>query len=155
MALEVGPHSGEKARLSDWVMPSLGLLVFVIHPLRTILTDQYKMLADPGIGWHLQAGHYMLERGEILRHDVFSHTRPGSSWVTFEWLFQCLAAGLEQLGGLPLLSAVCALLFAALPALLYRRMLLEKVNIYLACLFSVGAYLALLPHAHTRPHLFT
>ena len=113
------------------------------------------MLGDPGIGWHLKAGDLMLQSKSVLRHDLFSYTKPGETWTTFEWLFQCIIAFLENIGGLPLVSAIFALVYGILPLLLYRRMLLENVNIYLAFILSLVASLALIHHAHARPHVFT
>jgi hypothetical protein len=44
--------------------------------------------ADTDTWWHLQTGRVMLERGRILRTDVFSHTRQGGPWVSAYWLSQ-------------------------------------------------------------------
>lgn len=62
--------------------------------------------------WHLRAGSWMLENGEILRHDPFSLTRQGQPWIYPGWLAQIgMAWTYEKLGyaGLNLLTALCVL----------------------------------------------
>ena len=137
-----------------WLLPTFGAMLFLMIALHAIFSPN-AMLGDPGIGWHLISGRYMLENFTILDHDIFSYTRPGEPWVTFEWLFQCLAAGIEKLGGLPLLTVVCALIYGSIPVLIYRRMMLEGVNIYFSIAFTVLTLMALTAHAHARPHIFT
>jgi hypothetical protein len=44
--------------------------------------------ADTDTWWHLQAGRATLERGRVLRTDIFSHTRYGSPWINHSWLSQ-------------------------------------------------------------------
>ena len=43
---------------------------------------------DSDTWWHLLAGRVTLERGEILQHDLFSHTRYGAPWTAYAWLSQ-------------------------------------------------------------------
>lgn len=113
------------------------------------------MIKDPGIGWHLVSGQYMLENKVILNHDLFSFTKPGYQWVTFEWLFQCFAAGLSKIGGLPFLTSVTALIYGSIPILLYRRTQKDGSNIYISLALLFISYFALMGHCHARPHIFT
>jgi hypothetical protein len=123
-----------------WLLPSFAAMSFIVFPILVIFQPDI-MLNDPGIGWHLVSGHYMIDHKEILRHDIFSFTRPGQQWITYEWLFQYIAAGLENIGGLPILT--------------YKRMVKDGVNIYIAILLLFFTFFALLSHCHARPHIFT
>lgn len=144
----------EKSRLYYWLLPSFAAMSFAIYPIIVICYPDV-MLKDPGTGWHLISGHYMIDHKEILRHDIFSFTRPGQEWTTYEWLFQCFAAGLEKIGGLPLLTAVTALIYGSLPILIYKRMLKEGSNVYIAVLLLFLTFFGLFGHCHARPHIFT
>jgi len=136
------------------MLPSFAAMCFLLYPVGVIMYPEL-MLNDPGVGWHLISGHYMLDNRELLSHDIFSFTRPGQEWVTYEWLFQCVAAGLEKIGGLPLLSIVSALIYGSLPVLTYKRMIKEGTNIYIALVLLFITFLGLLGHCHARPHIFT
>jgi hypothetical protein len=139
---------------SIWSVPTLGTLGLFILPI-ILLFNPDQMLRDPGIGWHLAAGHYMLDHRLILDHDIFSFSHPDQPWVVKEWLFQCFAAGLDKIGGLPLVSVVTALIYGSLPVMLYKSMIKQNVNIYLAIVLLFVTFLGLLGHCHARPHVFT
>jgi hypothetical protein len=112
----------EKTPFYYWLLPSFAVMSFTIYPFIVMFYPDI-MLKDPGIGWHLISGHYMINHKELLGHDIFSFTRPGQEWTTYEWLFQCFAAGLEKIGGLPLLTVITALIYGSLPVLNYNRMI--------------------------------
>ena len=58
--------------------------------------------------WHLRAGDIMLETRRVLLTDVFSHTVSGQPWPNYEWLSEVVFALVYRVGGLPLLTALCA-----------------------------------------------
>jgi hypothetical protein len=55
---------------------------------------------DTDYWWHLAAGRYMAQSGQILTHDVFSHTRFEAEWDNRDWLFQAIVYATYQWGGL-------------------------------------------------------
>ena len=67
------------------------------------------MPAQNDTWWHLRAGYEMLADGRVLLHDRFSHTVFGQSWANNGWLSQVIFASIHRIGGLPLLTGVCAL----------------------------------------------
>ena len=76
-------------------------------------------LGDNSFLWHLRAGEYILDRG-IPRHDVFSYTSRGSSWVAQSWLAEVLYAGIDRTIGLFGIRLVTGLVGAAIAVLAYR-----------------------------------
>jgi hypothetical protein len=58
--------------------------------------------------WHLRAGQEMVRTHRLLFEDVFSYTAYGQFFWNHSWLSQLLFYGLYRLGGLPLLTGVCA-----------------------------------------------
>jgi hypothetical protein len=143
-----------KTAISTWLIPSLAATTFIILPV-IVMINPAAMLQDPGVGWHLKTGQYMLDHKIILDHDIFSFTRPGQTWIVKEWLFQYLAAWLIKIGGLPLFSAVSALIYGSLPLMLYKRMVRNNSNVYISLILIFVAFFGLAGHCHARPHIFT
>ena len=140
--------------LRRWVAPPLTAFVFLIHPVVALLRPA-RQLQDPGTGWHLTTGRYILDTHTIPSQDPFSFTAAGHPWINYYWIFDTAAAALERLGGLPLYATVCMLLYACIPMLLYRRMVRMGSGIVPALLLTFVAYLVLLSHALARPHVVT
>ena len=72
-----------------------------------------RVSIDTDTWWHLAAGKYIVESGEIIREDPFSLTRQGQSWVYPGWLSQViLFQTFDYLGyqGLILLTALFVVL---------------------------------------------
>jgi len=62
--------------------------------------------------WHLRAGQWMLENGQILRQDLFSFSTNGAPWMNYSWLWSVSFAWLHGLFGISGLVLVKALLIA-------------------------------------------
>jgi hypothetical protein len=58
--------------------------------------------------WQLRTGEEMWRTGRIMLHDSFTHTVMGQPWPNHEWLAQVLFYAVYRMGGMPLLTAVCA-----------------------------------------------
>src|ERR1051325_1155961 len=67
-------------------------------------------LQNPDLFWHLSAGRRILVDHIVPRADWLSWTRGGAAWVDFEWGAQVLYRLFFQLGGLPGLFLLKALL---------------------------------------------
>ncbi len=66
---------------------TLGLALPFVAILLT-LQPQY----DPDMWWHIRSGQVMLETGQVIRGDMFSHTMPGVLRPHHEWLSQPVMA---------------------------------------------------------------
>lgn len=53
-----------------------------------LLAMATRVSIDTDTWWHLSAGRWMVENGQVLTHDVFSHTRAGQPWTNLQWLSQ-------------------------------------------------------------------
>lgn len=95
------------------------------------------MPAQNDTWWHLRAGEEIWRTGTASLSDSFSHTAAGNYWPNHEWLSQLLFYGLYRLGGMPLLTAFCALLVTATWLIVWqltsaspvRRLLLSLVGV--------------------------
>src|SRR5205823_8717554 len=104
-----------------WLAPPFTALVFLVPCIVAVCRPEVP-LQDPGTGWHLTSGRYILETGTIPGQDLFSFTAAGHEWISYCWLFEVFAAFLVKLGGLPLYTTVCMLAYGLVPVLVFRRM---------------------------------
>jgi len=138
-----------------WLLPPFGVVIFLLHVVVVWKMRAPAMLQDPGTGWHLATGRYILATLSIPTHEMYSYTAIGREWISYYWLFEVVAAALERLGGLPLYATVCVLIYAAIPVVLLRRMLCIGAGLAPAVVLTVMAYLVLTSHALARPHVVT
>ncbi len=138
-----------------WLLPPFTVVLFLLHLVVVWKMRADTILEDPGTGWHLVTGRYILETWSIPTHDMFSYTAAGKEWITDYWLFEVLSAALQRLGGLPLYAAVCTLIYGAIPVVLLRRMLRMGTGLLPAVVLTLMAYLVLTSHALARPHIVT
>jgi hypothetical protein len=66
------------------------------------------MPAQTDTWWQLRTGEEMWRSGHIMLNDEFTHTVAGKRWPNHEWLSQIVFYATYSLGGLPLLTALCA-----------------------------------------------
>jgi len=140
--------------LRRWLAPPFTVFVFLIHPSLGLWRPG-GLLQDPGTGWHLVTGRYILDTGSVPARDLFSYTAAGHPWIDQSWLFDATSALLVRLGGLPLFATVSALVYAFIPALVFRRALRIGAGLAPALGLTVLAYLVLCSHAIARPHIVT
>jgi hypothetical protein len=133
------------------LVPSWPLLVGLVVFGR-LLAARLALLNDPDTYLHIAAGRWILAHGALPVQDPFSHSMPGASWISSEWLAQvALAAVYDQFGwgGVMLLAAASV---AGAVGLL-THFLLRRLPA-LPSLVAAGAAIALLqPHCLARPHV--
>jgi hypothetical protein len=137
-----------------WLAPPFTALVFLVPCIVAVCRPEVP-LQDPGTGWHLASGRYILETGTIPDRDLFSFTAVGHEWISYCWLFEVVGAFLVKVGGLPLYTTACMLAYGLVPVLLFRRMLRIGAGMVPALLFMLFALLVLASHALARPHVLT
>jgi hypothetical protein len=111
-----------------------------------------QVLNDGDTYWHLAAGAWMLDHGQVPHVDVFSFPHAGQPWDSHEWLSEvvmALAFRAAGWNGLLLLFAAAA---AATAALVARQLGRSLGGLILAVvLAAAGACMA--PSLLARPHL--
>jgi hypothetical protein len=149
--------SRPSTRVWQWLVPSLSqwvwlmlLLLLLAQPWRTTM-----VAADGDACMHWRVGEWMLKNWQIIRADVFSHTRSGASIVSKEWLSEIIFAAAGRLGGLSGVTVVGALLIATTFALLHRQLLREGNDALVATGVALLAACAASAHWLARPHAFS
>lgn len=138
-------------------LPSLSLCLWLAFFLGLHLTDWRLVLisADGDPCWHWRTGNWMIERGEIMRTDPFSHTRAGAPLVAKEWLSQVMLAAAGNAFGWNGVVLAAALVIATTLWLLHRQLLSEGTEALLATALVLAAAWACSMHWLARPHLVT
>jgi hypothetical protein len=140
-----------------WLMPSMTswlwliiLLILLAQPWRTMM-----VASDGDACMHWRVGEWMLEHKEIIRGDVFSHTRFGAPIVSKEWLSEIIFAVAGRCAGLYGVAVVGALLIATSFALLHRQLLRDGNDAFVAVGITLLAAGAACAHWLARPHAFS
>ncbi|MBT8395706.1 MAG: hypothetical protein KJN92_02015, partial [Gemmatimonadetes bacterium] len=108
---------------------------------------------DGDLPRHIVLGGHVLEHGVVFP-DVFSNTKPGETFIAYEWLSEVLFALLHSFGGLAAVVIVSSLLIAASVAIV-GSFLRRRVETALALLVGNAVAVFTYPHWIARPHLFS
>ena len=106
------------------------------------------------LGYYLKLGEAMIEKGDIISHDVFTHTFFGLQYVNSGWLSQVLLAMVEKGGGLELLILLKTALLLVTMGVLYHLIFKRTKNEKVSLLFSVYAVALGVSNWGIRPQLF-
>jgi hypothetical protein len=106
-----------------WVIVALALLA--VRPLLTPIPPN-------DFWWHLATGRQIIAQGAIPTLDSFSFTRAGEPFFNQGWLAQMFMYGVFQLGGIPLILIVQALVVALAYGLLLRLCIRRSAAVQLS-----------------------
>src|SRR5271170_7937162 len=112
-----------------------------------------RPLADADIGLHIRTGERILATHSLPRTDPFSSTMQGQPWFAWEWLYDTLLGALHRACGLNGVVWLCALLVAAVFALLLSQLLRRGTGLLLAIVLMLLAEAASTIHLYARPHI--
>lgn len=74
-------------------------VLFLACIVLTALLLSYKNIIDLDIWWHLAAGRWMWEQGQVVSVDPFSYTFVGQKWVSITWGYEVLNYVLYLIAG--------------------------------------------------------
>src|SRR4030088_1957907 len=112
-----------------------------------------RPLSAAGIGWHIPTGPLILVGHSLPRTDPFSSTMQGQPWFAWEWLYDIVLGILHQAARLNGVGWLCALLVAAIFALLLSQLLKRGTGLPLAIVLMLLAVAASTIHLYARPHI--
>jgi hypothetical protein len=131
-------------------------IIFVIWAVVVPVGFGFRLLnSDGDLARHLRVGEVMLERGALLREDLFSHTMAGRPFLAFEWGSEVVYAAVYRGAGLAGVAIFAGLLLALTYALLARFLIRRGGDPLLAYVISMAAAVLSAAHWLARPHLFT
>ncbi|MCS6939390.1 MAG: hypothetical protein NZM94_08975 [Roseiflexus sp.] len=120
----------------DQVYITAALMLIALRPLLTPIPPH-------DFWWHMATGRIILETGTIPQVDMFSYTRTGEPFFNQGWLAQLLMALLHQIGGLPLIIIVQALVLTLAYGLLLRLCILRTNRVRMCAAILLLATLPL------------
>jgi hypothetical protein len=91
--------------------PRLFPIAVLIAFASLLLVSMGHFADDPGVGWHLETGNFILTNGKIPFNDPFLFFSSPREWVSDQWLSDCLIALIYKWGGFPLVYASGTALF--------------------------------------------
>src|SRR6266404_8113986 len=142
------------SRALHFLLPSVRDVIFIFlfwSLLAGPLSN--RPLADPDIGWHIRTGELILATHSLPRTDPFSSTMQGQPWFAWEWLYDILLGILHRACGLNGVVWLCAMLVAAIFALLLSQLMKRGTGLVLAVLLMLLAEAAATIHLYARPHI--
>jgi len=131
-----------------WVVPFFFVIAFI-----TVLSC--RLLSDPDLGFHLNAGKYIVENKTVPDKDSFTYTSTQNDYIDLHWLFQIIIYSTYKITGYEGLSVLVLLLSFTLCYLLLLRNQRLKIPLSLSCLLIFAGYLIIESRIILRPELFT
>jgi len=110
------------------------------------------MPAQADTWWHLRAGQEMWRTHALLTVDTFSHTAAGTYWPNHEWLFEVLLYPVFALGGVALITLVCAVAATAAWAIVWTQI---PAPPRVKFLLTAGVLLSAVGTWSPRPQVFS
>ena len=120
------------------------------------LNGTKHLLSDGDTGWHLRAGQWMLEHGQVIHHDVFSFSKAGEPWFAWEWLWDVTFAWLYGKFGMESVVIASMAVIALTFVLVFRLVTKLCPNPFLAMAVTIifGLMLATLLTMVVLPVLY-
>jgi hypothetical protein len=112
-----------------------------------------RPLADADIGWHIRTGELILATHSLPRTDPFSSTMQGQPWFAWEWLYDIALGLLHYACGLNGVVWLCAVVVAAVLALLLSQLMQRGTGLLLAIVLMLLVEGASAIHLYARPHI--
>ncbi len=144
-------------KTARWLLPSvshwLWLLLLVMLLLPTWRTAMVASDGDTCMHWRV--GEWMLQNRQIIRTDVFSHTKFGAPVISKEWLSEIIFAAAGRAAGLYGLAVAAALVIATTFALVHRQLVRGGGDLIAATGITVLGVWAASTHWLARPHVFS
>ena len=132
------PLPGFSSMLLALLMGSL--FFFCIHQ---------PLMADPDIGWHLRDAQLLIQQHAFLRHDFYTFSLNGHSWINPEWFSEVFFYGAwHQFGirGIEVLSIILLeTLMLGVCLLAWQRIRSLRPAIFVAGFFIVFASVSIAP----------
>ncbi|MFH1904501.1 MAG: tetratricopeptide repeat protein [bacterium] len=122
--------------------------------LFVLLVSVFK-IANYDIWWHLKAGEVIVNTHNVLKHDIFSYTSFGKTWINQHWLSQVIFCSIYELAGITGLIVfktgiilIVFFLLLKLASILRSNIILTSFLIVLIAAMSSGRF-------YVRPNLFS
>lgn len=129
-------------------------LLFAVFVLGVppMIASNGDIFGDGDVSWHVAAGRWILEHGQIPTTDPFSFTMPGHPWIAHEWLAEIVYAAAYNFAGHAGLAAVVSAALMGLACITFAY-LRPRTGPTAMLLGFAALFLVLQPFYLARPHV--
>jgi hypothetical protein len=150
MATEAEPGAPADApRKSAIDGNAIVLLVFALL-VPFVLGGSSTIFDDGDVSWHVAAGRWMIEHGQIPMTDPFSFPAFGHRWIAHEWLGEAVMGAAYNLAGFTGLALLVVLALSALMLVLGLELTRWLRALEVAAILA-AVTVVLIPFLHARP----
>ncbi|MGF1579151.1 MAG: hypothetical protein ACFCD0_07290 [Gemmataceae bacterium] len=82
-------------RSASWIQT---IALFCVYAVVMLVSMRPFLSKD--IWWHMAAGRWIVQNGQIPWTDPFSSFGQGKTWIAYSWLFELVVYGVHSIGGL-------------------------------------------------------
>ena len=138
-----------------WGRPGLIDAIIVISAVSLCALQLAGLANDPGVGWHLKTGEWILSHRSVPTHDPFLGSLVAREWVATQWLSDVVLAQVYAVGGWSLLYALAVAVYCAIFYAILYPVVRSTTGEYLAAAVTCFvAFKATQLHFILRPVLF-
>lgn len=119
---------------------SVSSLTFLVAAIILFTLEFNGFAADPGVGWHLKTGEFVLHHEVVPGHDPFLSADRPRQWVADQWFSDLLFYKAYQAGDWPLLYTLLGVSYLATFFIVLNGALRLEGNSFIAS--SIGSFLA-------------
>lgn len=151
MATEAaGPEAPADAPRQSAIDASAVVLLVFTLVVPFVLGSSSTIFDDGDVSWHVAAGRWMIEHGQVPMADPFSFSSLGHRWIAHEWLGEALMGGAYNVAGFTGLALLIVLALSALMIIMgleLRRWLRAGET----ALILAAVTVVIIPFLHARP----
>jgi tetratricopeptide (TPR) repeat protein len=133
---------------NKWFLPFAVITVFI-----GILS--LRLLSDPDLGFHLNAGRWIIDNFSFPHKDTFTFTVTQNDYIDLHWLFQVIIFLFYKMISYEGLSILVACLSLVLLYFLLKRNHNFGIPLYLSCILFLAGFLLIELRVLLRPEMFT
>ncbi|MBX7136551.1 MAG: hypothetical protein K1X83_01110 [Oligoflexia bacterium] len=122
----------------SWIKPAgLNDFLVLLAFISLVALSSPEFALDPGVGWHLKTGQWILENNTIPYSDPFLAGNVARPWVSDQWLSDVVLYAVYSLQGWPFLYGFLLSVIAFNYLFIVRRGVLKATAAPLATCFAV------------------
>jgi hypothetical protein len=137
------------------LIPSIADVIFVTLFICLSFAGS-SLLLDGDTGFHIRAGHFIIDTLSVPRYDIFSFLSPPVPWTDHEWLSDVIMAFSHRVFGLTGVVILFCFLIASIYCLLFKVIRTHNDNNMISAIIVILLVIASSQiHFLARPHIFS
>ncbi|NTW32998.1 MAG: hypothetical protein HGB12_10280 [Bacteroidetes bacterium] len=141
-------HIWKKHKYNKWhtLLMLIAAVIFILS---------LRLLSDPDLGFHLNAGRWIIENLSFPDKDTFTFTATQNDYIDLHWLFQVFIFIVFKISGYEGLSILVAVLSIVFLFVILKRNNLSGIPLYISILLLLTGFLIIESRITLRPEMFS